>query len=351
MEKGMMMLKRILIGLFCCFLSGVVMAEDDNVVNVYVWSQELSNDIVVAFEKETGIKVNRSTFDANEVMYAKLKASSNMQYDVVEPSSYYITRMAREGMLEKLNLKQLSEYKNLNPKFTHPDYDPKGEYSVAWVWGLTGIFVNRTAYPDAKITKWTDLWSPTYKKSLLMLDDPREAFNIGLLTLNMSPNDENLKDLAKAYDNLVALLPNVRLYNSSSVSAMITDGDATIGMAWNADVFKASLENPKIEFIFPEDHFVIWVDAFVIPKNAPHRANAYKFLNFILQAKIAAMQVEATYYPTANKAAMAFLPPEIANNKVIFPDDATLAKGYFQTDINDKALEAMSRYWQQLKLQ
>ncbi len=334
------------LSLFC-----TVAMADDNVVNVFAWSQEVSPKVIRQFQKDTGIRVNFSTFDSNEVLYAKMKASKQAQYDVVEPSSYYITRMARENMIEKLDLSKLSNYKNLNPAFTHPDYDPKGEYSIPWVLGLTGIFVNRKYYPDDKIEKWTDLWSPKYRDSLLLLDDPREVFNVGLLTLGYSPNENNLQHLQKAYQNLVALLPNVRLYNSSSVPSMLIDEDVTIGMAWNADAYKASLQNPDIEFIYPKDKFVIWVDSFVIPRNAPHRDNAYKFLNYVLQAKIAALQVTETFYPTANQAALAYLPAKLANSPVIFPSDAVLKQGYFQTDIDDNALDAISRYWDLLKLQ
>lgn len=332
------------------FLCAMAFA-DDNVVNVYVWSQELSPDIAAQFQKDTGIKVNYSTFDSNEVLYAKMKASKEGEYDVVEPSSYYITRMARENRIEKLDKSKLSNYGNLNPAFTHPDYDPKGEYSIPWVWGLTGIFVNREYYPDDKIENWTDLWSPKYRDSVLLLDDPREVFNIGLLTLGDNPNTSNLTQLQDAYKNLVGLLPNVRLYNSSSVPSILIDEDATIGMAWNADAYKASLQNPNIEFIYPKDRFVIWVDAFVIPSNAPHRENAYKFLNYVMQAKIAARQVQETYYPTANLAAIAELPSALAKSKIIFPDAAILKQAYFQTDIDDSALDAISRYWQLLKLQ
>ena len=336
--------------LILSFFCASAMAED-NVVNVYVWSQELSPKIVAQFQKDTGIKVNYSTFDSNEVLYAKMKASKQAQYDVVEPSSYYITRMARENMIEALDKTKLSNYQNLNPAFTHPDYDPKGEYSIPWVWGLTGIFVNRKYYPEDKIEKWTDLWSPKYHDSLLLLDDPREVFNIGLMTLGYNPNTSNLQQLQKAYNNLVGLLPNVRLYNSSSVASILIDEDATIGMAWNADVYKASVQNPDIKFIYPKDRFVVWVDAFVVPSNAPHRENAYKFLNYVMQAKIAALQVKETYYPTANLAAMAELPPELANNEIIFPSAEILKRAYFQTDIDDSALDAVSRYWQLLKLQ
>lgn len=330
--------------------SSLTMA-DDNVVNVSVWSQELSPNIVRQFQKDTGIKVNYSTFDSNEVLYAKMKASKQAQYDVVEPSSYYITRMVREDMIEKIDISRLSNYKNLNPAFTHPDYDPKGEYSIPWVLGLTGIFVNRKYYPNDTIEKWTDLWSPKYRDAVLLLNDPREVFNVGLMTLGYSPNDNNLQHLQQAYENLVALLPNVRLYNSSSVPSLLVDEDVTIGMAWNADAYKASLQNPDIEFIFPKDRFIIWVDSLVIPKNAPHRDNAYKFLNYVLQAKIAAMQVKETFYPTANQAALAYLPPELANSKIIFPGPDIIKQAYFQTDIDDSALDAISRYWELLKLQ
>ncbi len=342
MKKGLLLI----LSLFC-----TVAMADDNVVNVSVWSQELSPNIVQQFQKDTGIKVNYSTFDSNEVLYAKMKASKQTQYDVVEPSSYYITRMVREDMIEKIDISRLSNYKNLNPAFIHPDYDPKGEYSIPWVWGLTGIFVNRKYYPNDKIEKWTDLWSPKYRDSLLLLNDPREVFNVGLMTLGYSPNENNLQHLQQAYQNLVALLPNVRLYNSSSVPSMLVDEDVTIGMAWNADVYKAQLQNPDIEFIYPKDKFVIWVDSLVIPKDAPHRDNAYKFLNYVLQAQIAAMQVKETFYPTANQAALAYLPPELANSQIIFPNADLIKKGYFQTDINDNALDAISRYWQLLKLQ
>lgn len=337
------------LGLAVGFFCSLAMA-DDNVVNIYVWPQEVSLDIIEQFQKDTGIKVNYSTFDSNEMLYAKLKVSK-MQYDIIEPSGYYVSRMAREGMIQKIDRKALSNYKNLDPHFTHPDYDPKGEYSIPWVWGLTGIFVNRKYYPSKKIEKWSDFWSSDYHDSLMMLNDPREMFNIGLLTLGFSPNEQNVSILGKAYEHLLKLLPNIRLYNSSSVASLIIDEDVTIGMAWNADVYKASKENAAVEFIYPQDKFVMWVDAFAIPTDAPHRENAYKFLNYVLQAKIAAMQVQATYYATANKAAKALLPPELVSNKVLFPDEKTLRRGEFQTDINDEALAAISRYWQLLKLQ
>lgn len=345
LEKDMRAWLIFVAGLFCTFAQA-----RDNVVNVYAWPQELSLEIIEQFQNDTGIKVNFSTFDSNEMLYAKMKATEG-QYDIIEPSGYYISRMLREGMIQKIDLNALTNYKNLDPRFRHPDYDPSGEYSIPWVWGVTGIFVNRNYHPSKQIEKWSDFWSYKYYDKLLMLDDPREVFNIGLLTLGHSPNEENPAILEKAYQHLLKLLPNIRLYNNNSVASLIVDEDVTVGMAWNADVYKASRENPKIEFIYPNDKFVMWVDAFAIPSDAPHLENAYIFLNYILQAKIAAIQLQETYYAITNQAAKESLPKELTDNKILFPDEVTLSRGEFQTDINNEALGVISRYWQLLKLQ
>lgn len=325
--------------------------REEKVINVSVWSGELSDETVENFQKESGLKVNFSTYDSNEYLYAKMKGSQQSLYDIVCPSSYYVSRMAREKMIEKIDFTKVEGYENIFPRFKTAYYDPKGEYNIPWVWGATGIFVNRKYYPNDKIEKWSDLWQERYRNSLLLLNDPREIFNIALLVLGYSPNEENLEKIEEAYQLLLKILPNVRLYNSSSVSSLMIDEDATIGMVWSGDAYRAMKENPSIEFIYPKDGFVLWIDAFVIPKDAPHGDNSYQFLNYILRPEVAARQVEESYYATANKAAIAKLPKELAESKVIFPDEETMEKGEFQRDIDNKALEAISRYWQLLKLQ
>lgn len=326
-------------------------AVEKGVLNLSTWADEMSDKVIDQFQEESGIKVNFSTYDSNEFLYAKMKGSNRALYDVVCPSGYYIRRMAREGMIEKIDFTKLDNIKNIFPTFRNSDFDPKGEYNVPWVWGATGIFVNRKYYPNDVIEKWSDLWSDRYRDSLLMLNDPRELFTIALITLGYSPNDETIEHIEEAYRKLVKLLPNIRLYNSSSVAALIIDEDATIGMVWSGNAYKAMRENPSIEFIYPKDGFAMWVDAFTIPKEPPHRENSYRFLNFILRPEIAAEVVEETFYATANREALSLLPKELAESKVIFPDEKTMERGTFQSDINNEALEALTRYWQLLKLQ
>ena len=336
----------ILVLTFCmASLSGAA----SKVVNVYTWSGVIPDFAIQQFEKETGIKVNFSTYDSNEVMYAKLKADKNPSYDIVEPSSYYIDRMSRQGMLEKLNRNKLPNFKNLNPEFLNLSFDPHSEYCIPFVWGVTGIFSNRNYHAAGSITKWANFWDKEYADQIMLLDDSREVFSMALNVLGYSVNDTDPEHIKQAYLKLKELLPNIKIFNSVPVSILI-DEDVTMGMVWNGDAFKAKKENSQLDFIYPEDGFVIWVDNFAIPKNAPHLENAYKFLNFMLRADVAKAVVLDNNYPSANLAAQKLLPAAIQNNPSVYPPEAILKHGQFQTDIGDDALELYEKYWERLKM-
>lgn len=322
---------------------------NDNIVNVYAWAGVIPDAVIQQFEKETGIKVNFSTYDSNEVMYAKLKASRNPGYDIVEPSSYYIDRMHRQNMLEILDKSKLSHFHNLNPDLLNASYDPQNKNSVPFIWGVTGIFLNKDYFPANNIHRWSDLWDKKYINQLLLLDDPREVFSIALRALGYSVNDNNPEHIKEAYLKLKLLLPNIKLFSSSVLSILI-DEDATIGMAWNGDLFKASRENSHLAFIYPQDGFVIWIDNFAIPKSAPHRDNAYLFLNFMLRADIAEKVALDNNFPTANLAAQKLLPMDLRHSSVVYPSPDVLHHGEFQKDVGDKALALYEKYWEQLKI-
>jgi spermidine/putrescine transport system substrate-binding protein len=321
----------------------------DNILNIYTWPGVIPDFAIQQFEKETGIKVNFSTYDSNEIMYAKLKADKNSVYDVVEPSSYYIDRMTRQGMLEKIDRSKLSNFKNLNPTFLNQAYDPQSAYSIPFIWGVTGIFINKDYHNPAAVTRWADLWDKEYLDEIMLLDDSREVFSMAMLTLGYSVNDSNPEHIRQAYLKLKELHPNIKIFTNAPISFVI-DEDATMGMVWNGDINKAQKENSSLAFVYPKDRFVIWVDNFAIPVNAPHRENAYKFLNFMLRADVAKAVVMDNNFPSANLAAQKLLPADIRNSQIVYPDKDILRHGEFQSDIGDEALALYEKYWEKLKI-
>lgn len=319
------------------------------VVNVYVWGGEIPERSVREFEKKTGISVNFSTFDNNETMYAKIKASKTTIYDVIMPSAYYVERMKKQNLLTELDKSHLPNLNNLDKNFIDNEYDRNNQFSVPLTWGATGIFYNQKWIKD-KPVGWSDLWKKNWKNQLLLLDDPRETFSIGLMHSGFNPNDSNPLHIETAYQALLKLVPNIKLFASDNLQAILIDEDALLGVAWNGDAFKAHQENPDIDFVYPEEGFVIWVDCLAIPKNAPHLKEAYEFINFMLRPQSAKDIAQIKGYAITNAAGKKLLPTNISENKTVYPDENILKKGYFQRDVPAHILVLYNKYWEQFKL-
>jgi len=333
--------------LFLLLISTSIHAAE--ILNVYNWSEYLPSELLKQFERETGIKVNYSTYDNNETMYAKLKAVHNAGYDIVVPSTYFVDRMRRQGMLLKLDKSKIPNFKNLNPELLNKSYDPHNNYSIPYLWGATAIVVNDKYYPRGSITRWADFWQPKLKNQLLLLDDTREIFGIALLVLGYSVNDTNPEHIKIAYEKLKQLLPNVKLFNDETVRNIYIDEDALIGMGWAGDAFLANQENPHIQYIYPQEGFIISMDNMTIVKNAPHVENAYKFINFILRPEIAKQISLSVGFATPNLVAYKMMPKEILNNHIIYPSQEILHHGQFQVDVGNAAT-IYEKYLELLKI-
>lgn len=340
------------IALFLLLTAGIffpVSYAVQNEVNVYAWTGYIPSSVIQQFTKETGIKVNLSEYDSNETMYAKLKTSPEAGYDLVIPSSYFVERMAKQHMLEKLDKSELPNFKNINEALLHKSFDPQNNYSIPYFWGSTGIVINSDYIKENEVKSWEDLWNSKYKNQLMMLSDIREVFGMALLTLGYSVNDKNPEHIRQAYEKLRKLLPNVKIFNSDAEQTIYIDEDAVIGMGYNGDINLTQKENSKVKYIYPKEGFTIWIDCVAIVKNAPHLQNTYKFINFLMRPDIAAVASEEIGYSTPNSAAEKFLPKEDRKNITINPTREILKRGEIQTDIGD-TLAVYSKYWEKLKI-
>ena len=319
-------------------------------LNVYLWAGQIPPSIIKQFKKETGIKVNLSSYDSNEVLYAKLKSSKNPGYDIISPSTYFVEKMRNENMLTKIDKKQLSNYLFLDKTFLNKPYDPNNHFSIPLQWGSTGIFINKRYYAKETVHRWSDLWQKQFYHQLLLLDDMREVFSMALISLGFPANDSDPEHITQAYHHLRSLMPNTKLFNSSAVVSIVADEDATLGMGWNGAIFKASLDNPMITYIYPNDGFVVWIDSLAIPINAPHVKEALTFINFMLKPDIAAILIQAELYPVPNTGAKAYLPPLLKTHPFLFPSTDTIKRGEIQRHIPEQSLQLIEKYWELLKI-
>lgn len=336
--------------IFLLFFTTLSFAAPQPTLNIYNWGGFLPDTVADEFTKETGIKVYYSTYMSDEDLYAKLAIAYNhSNYDVIFPSVAFLGQMERAGMLEKIDKNKIPNLKNLDPHFINQAFDPKNNYSIPYLWGATGLVVNRKYYPDLKFDHWQDLWSPELKNQLLLMDDARTTFDIGLRVLGYSINTQDQQQIKQAYEKLRTLLPNIKLFNMIAPQSIYTNENAVIGVGYSGDTYAAILSNPGLEFVYPKDGAFLWMNSMAIPMNAPNLENAYKFINFILRPDISAQIASKLRYSTPNLAARKLLPKEQRDSHVLYPSSAELKHSQFEMDVRD-ANELYEQYWQQLKM-
>jgi spermidine/putrescine transport system substrate-binding protein len=319
-------------------------------LNIYVWADVIPRSLIQKFQKETGIKVNMTTFDSNEEMYAKIKAAGNPGYDVIHASTYFIQRMREEEMLLKLDKSQLDNFHYIEEDFLYQDYDPKAEYSAPYVWGAMGIFVNDRYHQMAEVQRWQQLWAPQYANTLLVVNEPREVFALTMLTLGYEVNSTDPRQIQQAFIKLRELHHNIRVFNSDAVYFIAADEDVTLGMMWNGDFYRAHLENPHLHFVYPEEGFVLSLDGLMIPQGAKNIENAHRFINFMLAPENAKEISLQQGFPVANNAVKQYLPEEIANNPVIYPPKATMKRAHMIQYLDMETVRLYQKYWELLKI-
>lgn len=317
-------------------------------IYVYNWTEYLPESVLNQFTKETGIEVVYTTYDSNETMYAKVKLLKNKGYDVVVPSTYFVSKMGREEMLLELDHSLLPNLKDLDPALLNKAYDENNRYSIPYMWGSTGIAVNTEIIPKDSISSWKDLWKPEFSGQLLLQDDLREVFHMALKINGHSSNSKDPKEIEQAYQLLIKLMPNVLLFNSDSPRLPLLAGEVAVGMMWNGEAWMAQEENPNIQYIYPKEGANFWVDSFAIPKGAQNPKGAHAFINFMMRPEIAKVCVEEYGYATAVKPALKLLEKRVRSSHTIFPPAEIVANGEFQNDVGT-TLEIYQKHWEKLR--
>ena len=295
-------------------------AENGEVI-VYNWGEYIDPETLSLFEEETGIKVVYDEYDTNETMYPKVEAGASA-YDVICPSDYMIQKMIDNDLLAEINLDNIPNIKNIGQQYLEQskEFDPENKYSVPYCFGTVGILYNKTMVSDP-IDSWAVLWDEQYADNILMQDSVRDAFMVALKLNGYSMNTLNETELQAAKNSLIEQKPLVQAYVSDQVRDKMIGDEAAIGVIYSGEAIYTQRENENLEYVIPKEGTNVWIDSWVIPKNAPNKENAEKFIDFMCRGDIALKNFEYITYSTPNTAAQELIEDEdIKNSKIAFPD-------------------------------
>lgn len=291
-------------------------------VIVYNWGEYIDPETIRMFEEESGIKVIYDEFETNESMYPKVESGA-VAYDIACPSDYMISRMIQNGMLSELDYSKMPHVKkNIGAQYFEQakGFDPDNKYAVPYCWGTVGILYNKTMVEEP-ITRWEQLWDEKYADNILMQDSVRDAFMVAEKLNGNSMNTLDPEELEAAKDLLIEQKPLIQAYVVDQVRDKMIGGEAAIGVIYSGEAIYTQRENPDLVYVIPEEGTNVWIDSWVILKNAPNKENAEKFIDFMCREDIALMNFDYITYSTPNEAARALIEDEaVRNSEIAFPD-------------------------------
>lgn len=335
------------VGLAACSTGGDlepaedISATDKSVVwsnwPLYIDEDEDGNyPTLIRFQEESGITVTyRADYDDNNTYYAKvrdqLQLGQDIGADLVCPTEWMAGRWVSLGFVQEFNEANMPNKANVVDNLLNPDFDPGRKKSLPWQAGFAGLCYNTDLTGEVKSV--ADLWRADLKGRVVLLSEMRDTMGILMMANGVDIADFSKSDFEDAIEVLREQVSNgqVRNVRGNSYSEDLVNEDALAGTAWSGDItllnYEAGYE--KWKFVFPDSGATIWNDTFVVPVGSPRKTNAETLMNYYYQPDVAAEVAAWVNYVTPVKGAYEEaikIDPELAENQLIFPNDATLAQ-------------------------
>ena len=339
--------------------------DGDKVLNFYTWSDYIAPDTIASFGKLTGIKVNVSYFNTNEMLESQM-LTGHSGFDVVVVAGPYLQRQIRTGAYLPLDKKQLPNLINLDPSLMAQAAlsDPGNVYGVIYTWGTYGIGYNEQkvaqALPSTPVKSWGLIFDPTFAARLApcginLVDTPAGVTRAVLKYLGRNPNEPNAQDLKDVETVLTKIRPYIRNIESENYIQGLANGDVCIALGVNGDIVAARkrAEEAKngvhVRFLLPDEGSLVWFDMLAIPKDAPHVANAHLFINYLMNPQVIAAISDFVGYANGNAAATPLLDKSTAEDPAVFPPPSERQKLIVHLGDSPEQSRAITRIWQRFK--
>ncbi|MCS6836738.1 MAG: spermidine/putrescine ABC transporter substrate-binding protein [Anaerolineae bacterium] len=318
-------------------------------LNVYNWTTYIGNDTLADFERLCGVTVVYDNYDSNESLIARLR-QGNPGYDVAFPTEYAVLILAREGLLQTIDMNKIPNYAtNIPKRWKGLFHDPNEQYSVPYLWGSAGIGYNVNKI--AEVTSWNDLFN--YNGPTAWFGDPRNMMSVGLLMLGHDPNSTNPDEIRAARDYLLEKAANVVSFHSDDGQAQLEAGNVDMVVEYDGDVYTmmAECQCGDFDYAIPQEGAPLNVAAMVIPTGAQNPALAHVFIDYILDPVVGAMIVNDTSYPGLNQAAIdaGLISPELLATSVYQLSEEAFARMYFLQDVGE-AEQLYNDAWDEIRI-
>ncbi|NTS76084.1 spermidine/putrescine ABC transporter substrate-binding protein [Catenovulum sp. SM1970] len=333
--------------------SSSVFAQANKRITLLTWPEYLPESVVTDFEKLSGIQVKQHYFETDETKEALLNSTAGKQFDIVLTSLFRLENYASRGWLETVSQKQAANLQYLDTRWAKIAQQTQHQ-CVPYLWGSV-VIIYRKDLVSTPPTSWREFFLPNPNPNIKtkLLKDSRDLLGSALLSLGRSVNDNDPEHIKQAGNLLYRQLPSVSSYGALELSANseLISGDVALAMSYNGDaIFLKNLDN-RLEYVVPDEGSLLWLDCLAVMKSSVNKQAVFEFINYINQPKVAAIISEQLFYATPNKAAKAFIKPEILHNTSIYLPDETVAQSEFNQQLPTEALKMFQTVYSQILYQ
>ena len=324
-------------------------ARAEGKLSLYHWFEYIPQELLDKFSEAHDVEVTMDTYDSNEAMLAALKAGKLGSYDLAVPGDYMVKIMADEGMLDEIKEGELSNFGNIEPDWVDVDFDKGRKHSIPYQWGSTSFSVNRDVY-DGDINTTDIIFDPPEELSgkINVLDSQGEVIALASIHLGI-PQCSTDRDQLKQLDNLLQEAKgHWASFGSDIAKDVLVSGDAAVGMIYNGFSAKAREEGANVEYAYPKQGFIVWMDNVVLLKDAPNRENAIKFMDFLLEPENIAAVSNFARYSAGVAGVKEHLDEELAAMPEANPP-ADAPAGSFIAVCDEKTQKVYDQIWTRLR--
>lgn len=315
-------------------------------LHLYTWADYVKPELVTRFESEHGCRVVIDTFDSNEALYAKIRAGAT-GYDVMTPSSYMVSVLFSQGLLQPLDASLIPNRKNVDPEYLKIALDPQMHHSVPYMLVKSGIAYRRSRVKDP-VASWGMFDRADLKGRTTLLNDMRETIGAALKSLGYSLNTTDEAQLAEAREVVVRWKRNAAKFENEQYKSGIASGEFLLVHGYSGDILQVQKENPDVAFLIPGEGTSVACDDLVIPKAAREVALAHAWIDFLHDPDVAAENTRFLSYLCPNQAAYEKLGDDIRRNPAVFMDPAIRAKSEVVRDLGADNAKYV-KVWDEIK--
>ncbi|SDI35758.1 polyamine ABC transporter substrate-binding protein [Pseudomonas panipatensis] len=332
--------------------------QAEEVIRVYNWNDYIAPEVLKDFEKDTGIRVEYHTYSTAEELKQLLHSGEHI--DVAVPSHNDLPQLIKDQLIQPLDLTRLPNRQHLDPQLLSKlaAVDPNNQHAVPYLWGAVGLAVNQPQVEKALGGPIPDSWSLLFDPQnsqrlkscgISLLDAPSETFSVLMNYQGRNFARSAPTQIRRAGEVLAALRPNLRYIDSERYIQDLNDGKLCVAMAWVGDALHAANAGQPVHFMVPQEGSVLFIDSLVIPSSAEHRDQALRFIDYLMQPKVAAQITSATLYPNGNADAASFLDPALRSQAGLYPDQETKRRLFALETAPEKTAPVFKEVWDKLR--